>query len=448
MAIKDWSTTAASNNSAPPDGFPENMAPSAVNDAARETMAQVRSWYEDAEWINRGYTYAYVAATQFKVAGSDVTSIYPVGRRVRAVGSSTGTIYGTITASSFSSDTTVTVAWDSGTLANETLQISHGAATNSLPGAVISEDDWTIQGNLTVTGNQTFTGNQTVTGTLEANGSVIHADGGNVASASNLALGTGNFFDVTGTTNITSIDSVGVGAFATLQFDGALTLTHHATDLVLPSAANITTAAGDIAQFYEYASGDWRCISYTKADGTALAVAAAGADYEFVNEETVGASDAAIQFVDLSSGYDHIFTFNHVGPATDNAFFQLRTSPDTGASPTFDTGASDYHYVYTYDQGNTVYDYAETYMRISANNGNADGEEINGEIVVYNPVAAEHTRFVGNWVGGDSSSQIRSGISAGYRQLAETVNAVQFLWSSGNFKASQGSILHYRRKLS
>ena len=33
-------------------------------------------------------------------------------------------------------------------------------------------------------------------------------------------------------------------------------------------AANITTAAGDIAVMYEYASGDWRCVSYNKAESS------------------------------------------------------------------------------------------------------------------------------------------------------------------------------------
>ena len=41
-ALEDWSTTAGSNNAASPDGFPENMAPSGLNNAAREVMAQVR----------------------------------------------------------------------------------------------------------------------------------------------------------------------------------------------------------------------------------------------------------------------------------------------------------------------------------------------------------------------------------------------------------------------
>ena len=37
--LYDWDISAANNNSAPPDGFPENMDYSEVNDAAREVMA-------------------------------------------------------------------------------------------------------------------------------------------------------------------------------------------------------------------------------------------------------------------------------------------------------------------------------------------------------------------------------------------------------------------------
>ena len=136
-AISTWSTTAASNNSASPDGWPEGMAPSGVNDSARENMSATRTWYEDAEWINWGDTTAYVGATQFKIAGADVTSRYTVNRRVRVVGTSTGTIYGRISVSAFSTDTTVTVVFDSGSMSSETLTVSLGAiqSERSLPRA-------------------------------------------------------------------------------------------------------------------------------------------------------------------------------------------------------------------------------------------------------------------------------------------------------------------------
>lgn len=160
-AISTWSTTAADNNSASPDGAPEGWAPSSVNAWGRETMASVRTWYEDAEWIDLGHTITYVSATSFTIA-ADVTTAFHANRRIRAVGSTTGTIYGKIDSSSFSSpDTTVTVTWVTGSLQNETLAISlsilaaaDNAATSQdpdrVPGAgelLTSDNDVTGAGN-------------------------------------------------------------------------------------------------------------------------------------------------------------------------------------------------------------------------------------------------------------------------------------------------------------
>jgi hypothetical protein len=131
--IKDWSTTAASNNANPPDGFPEAMAPSDVNNSAREIMAAVRTYYDEPEWRDWGHTVAYASATSFTTSAGDgdTTSIYHTERRVRAVGSITGTIYGSISSSSHTTQTTVNVTWDSGSLSSESLTISVGAAVNT-----------------------------------------------------------------------------------------------------------------------------------------------------------------------------------------------------------------------------------------------------------------------------------------------------------------------------
>tara|TARA_Y100000310_G_scaffold94408_1_gene92037 strand:+ start:718 stop:1563 length:846 start_codon:yes stop_codon:yes gene_type:complete len=91
----------------------------------------------------------------------------------------------------------------------------------------------------------------------------ISQKGSDVASASALTPPSdGDYFDVTGTTSITSIATQGIGSMIRVHFDGALTLTHNASDLILPGGVNITTAAGDEALFIEYATGDWRCLTY------------------------------------------------------------------------------------------------------------------------------------------------------------------------------------------
>lgn len=90
--------------------------------------------------------------------------------------------------------------------------------------------------------------------------------GADVIGATELPLiSDGNFVNVTGTTTITSIATTfNIGTFVTLQFDASLTLTHNATDLILPGGVNIQTEAGDIGTFVEYASGDFVCVSYQR----------------------------------------------------------------------------------------------------------------------------------------------------------------------------------------
>ena len=104
-------------------------------------------------------------------------------------------------------------------------------------------------------------------GTLDSNSHQIRwSKGADVASATALTLGTdGNYFDITGTTAITSIGTLAPGTIVCLHFDGILTFTHDGTNLILPGSANITTAAGDEAILIEYATGDWRCINYNRA---------------------------------------------------------------------------------------------------------------------------------------------------------------------------------------
>jgi len=100
---------------------------------------------------------------------------------------------------------------------------------------------------------------------LNPTGVLKQTKGADVVSATALPLLTdGNYVDVTGVVTITSFNSVAIGTVIRLHFDGALILTHHATNLILPGGENITTAANDEAVFVEYAGGNWRCINYQR----------------------------------------------------------------------------------------------------------------------------------------------------------------------------------------
>ena len=121
MTVSNYSTTAINNTSINGVNISEGMSPSDVNNSIREQLKDVRTVWNDKEWFLLGdgdgtTTFTRASATSITVA-SDITSSYHVGRRIKIVGSNTGTIFGKIATSAYSSpNTTVTFTFDSGTI--------------------------------------------------------------------------------------------------------------------------------------------------------------------------------------------------------------------------------------------------------------------------------------------------------------------------------------------
>ena len=145
--IKDYSTTNLNNTSLNGISVAEGMLPSNLNNAIRALMVNTREWFNDSQWVEYGdgdgaYTAAYASGTSFTIAGVDVTAIYHTGRRIKLIASTPGTIFGTISSSSFSTNTTINVTWDSGSLSNEAItRVYVGALSqtnNSIPTNVIN----------------------------------------------------------------------------------------------------------------------------------------------------------------------------------------------------------------------------------------------------------------------------------------------------------------------
>ena len=105
------------------------------------------------------------------------------------------------------------------------------------------------------------------------------------------------FITLTGSAaTVTALGTVSAGIYKWVIFNAAHVLTHNATSLILPSAANITAAIGDVACFVSLGSGNWRCVSYTRASGNNVLNASTFSD------GTVGAP--AITFAaDLDTGF-------------------------------------------------------------------------------------------------------------------------------------------------
>lgn len=114
--------------------------------------------------------------------------------------------------------------------------------------------------------------------------------GASIASAAtiDLATSTGEYVEITGSTGpVTSLGTLPAGTLRVLRFASTPTLTYNATSLILPGAANITAAAGDVAWVVSEGAGNWRCTSYQKGDGTPVAGGgAAAANQSQVNTGT------------------------------------------------------------------------------------------------------------------------------------------------------------------
>lgn len=308
MPIKNYSTTPDNNNSAPPDGFPENMRPSDVNNSARQVMADIRSLAEDVEWFNWGDTVSRASNTTFKIA-SNVTSRYLAHRRIKCFDAST--LYATVASSSYSApDTTVTVTTDSGNLS---------ASLSSVALSIITPTSVSIP-------------------------STIGRKGADVASATTTDIGaaTGDFVDVTGTTTITGLGTIDAGVQRTVRFSGILTLTHNSTSLILPGGASITTAAGDTAIFRSLGSGNWRCISYQKASGLPIVSPSTDFNFSALTEDTSPAvSDDYLLSYDASASAPKKVLMNNF-PKTTTHFDISGLSADASPDNTAD-------YILSYD---------------------------------------------------------------------------------------------------
>jgi microcystin-dependent protein len=96
--------------------------------------------------------------------------------------------------------------------------------------------------------------------------------GTSIASAATTNIGNADsdFVRITGTTTITSFGSATKRHHVWIKFTGILTLTHHATNLILPGAQNIVTAAGDMAELVRISGSSWQCIAYHRASGLSV----------------------------------------------------------------------------------------------------------------------------------------------------------------------------------
>jgi hypothetical protein len=162
----------------------------------------------------------------------------------------------------------------------------------------------------------------------------------------------------------------------------------------------------------------------------AAAPGAGGSSLVFLASATASSS-ATLEFSSsIDSTYnEYMFFLDAIAPATDATTLYARTSTDGGS--TFDSGASDY----------SVLAVAQDHMTLSASNGNDTNEFISGNFHLFNPSSSTYTYMRGILVHANTSGGVASQTKSGARLSAADVDAIQFLFSSGNI--ASGTIYMY-----
>jgi hypothetical protein len=248
--------------------------------------------------------------------------------------------------------------------------------------------------------------------------------GSDIASATTTDIGAveGLMHDITGTTTITGLGTVRAGILKVLKFEGALTLTHNATSLILPGAANITTADGDVGIFISEGSGNWRCLSYQKAAGGNLG--------PVLSAEQASTSGTAIDFTIPSWAKEIIVQFAGVSTnSTSNILIQIG---DSGGIE--DTG-------YTSGNGNTGASFVTSTAGFIQTSSVAAARTLHGAARLTLQDSANFTWVcIGNLL--DAAATMNT--SAGSKSLSAALTTVRVTTASGDtFDAGGISVLYH-----
>jgi len=148
MTVSNYSTTSSNNTSINSVSIAEGMPPSNVNNAIRNELSDLRTYLNDSQWFIVGdrdgaCTFTRASATSVTVASTNVITDYHQHRRVKVVGSNSGTLYGKIASSSFSTNSTINFTFDSGTISSSdsTVDVYVGSPYVNPAVPVVDEDD-------------------------------------------------------------------------------------------------------------------------------------------------------------------------------------------------------------------------------------------------------------------------------------------------------------------
>lgn len=223
------------------------------------------------EWVSTGLTPTYVSSTSFTVPGDNTSDLH-VGRRLQ-LQVNAGTVYGRISASAYTTLTTVTLVMDTGMVLDVGLSSFNmsmlSAVNNAIPkltdanldeiGIVSETGTQTVSGvkmfsganihsgNNTFSGDNSHSGTETHTGNIVLDGSALLWDRVDVAAhATSANIWVSNFVAFTGSavTFTDFADAPQIGCEAEIYCNAAHTFTHSA-NIVIQGSQNYTAEVGD-----------------------------------------------------------------------------------------------------------------------------------------------------------------------------------------------------------
>jgi len=259
--------------------------------------------------------------------------------------------------------------------------------------------------------------------------------GANIASASSITVGTdGNFFDITGTTTITSLSSVQAGTVIIVNFTGSpsLTLTHNATSLILRGGADYVTGAGDTMAFLSLGSGNWKELFRSQRVG-----------WNLIDSVTLSAS--ATGTVTMTTGAHQLAHYDLYKaeltrwiPTTDEVDFRVRILQDDVVQTT----SGDYKFDRTIIAGNAPLiggqSGGDEFSTVSNDTGNTSDEGITGTMYISSPGATSFKRMWGRFSQSDEAG-IHSFTFGTWIFKGDTaaINGIQFFFQSGTIASGE-----------
>lgn len=216
MAYTKYSLTPANNTAAPPDGAPEGMLPSAVNDTMRDMMAQIR---DVGDGVRDG-TYTMTAP---KITGGTITGVTLTGNTltnpvITGATLTTSALNGTVGATTASTGAFTTLT-------------SNGATTFTASTASTS----------------TTTGTTVITGGLGVSGRINAANFDGIVGANTAAAG-----------SFTTLSATGVATFSagTVSLPAITTTGDTNTGIFFPAADTIAFTEGGVESMRIDSSGN------------------------------------------------------------------------------------------------------------------------------------------------------------------------------------------------